>query len=39
LIFAFLSVMGIILTFHMSTAFVLSAQNSKVKKYKEIDMG
>ena len=37
--FAFLSVMGIILTFHMSTAFVLSAQNSKVKKYKEIDMG
>jgi len=37
--FAFLSIMAIILTFHMSIAFVLSAQSSKVKKYKEIDMG
>jgi hypothetical protein len=37
--FAFISVMAIIVTFHMSTAFVLSAQNSKVKKFKEIDMG
>ena len=37
--FAFLSIMAIVLTFHMSMAFVLSAQNSKVKKYKEIDMG
>ena len=36
--FAFFSVMAIVVTFHMSIAFVLSAQNSKIKKYKEIDM-
>jgi len=36
--FAFISVMAIVVTFHMSIAFVLSAQNSKVKKYKEIDI-
>ena len=37
--FAFISVMAIIITFHMSVAFVLSAQNTKIKKFKEIDMG
>ena len=36
--FAFVSVMAIIVTFQMSIAFVLSAQNSKTKKYKEIDI-
>ena len=36
--FAFISVMGVIVTLHLSIAFVLSAQNTKGKKYKEIDI-
>ena len=37
--FAFISVMILIITLHMSLSFVLSAQNSKGRKYKEIDIG
>ena len=36
--FAFISVMGVIVTLHLSIAFVLSAQNTKTKKYREIDI-
>jgi hypothetical protein len=36
--FAFLSVMGLMITLHLSIAFVLSAQNTKTKKYREIDI-
>jgi|TARA_B110001454_G_scaffold140506_1_gene130487 hypothetical protein len=35
---AFLSIMGLLLTFHLSIAFVLSAQKGPGKKYKEIDL-
>ena len=36
--FAFISVMGMLFTLNMSTAFVLSAQKSGIRKYKEIDI-
>jgi len=36
--FAFVSVMLTTVALHMSIAFVLSAQNSTIKRYREIDI-